>query len=185
MELSELELEELRRFRTEPEADDIRYKQIIKKKLLANNKIIYLLHNKELEDEGAEPDEYFNINILPYYLISPTQHKVMNFICFETSQGEVSRTNSVMKNQQIIFYILCHHSDNNVRELSCARHDMLAAVIIKSFQGCNDFGNQLKLIDNKPSVVDTDYAARTLIFEQIATNSIVNNGKVKNLRVGY
>jgi hypothetical protein len=62
---------------------------------------------------------------------------------------------------------------------------MLAAVIIKSFQGCNDFGNQLKLIDNKPSVVDTDYAARTLIFEQIATNSIVNNGKVKNLRVGY
>lgn len=185
MELSELELEELRKLRTEPEADDIRYKQIIKQKLLANNKIIYLLHNKELEDESAEPDEYFGINILPYYLISPTQHKVMNFVCFETSVEEVSRGNSVMKIQQIIFYILCHHDDINVRELSSPRHDMLASVIIQAFQGCNDFGTQLKLMSNRPSVVDTDYASRTLVFEQITTNSIVNSGKVKNLRVGY
>lgn len=65
MRLSEQELAELRRYRNEPDEDDVRYKQIIKKKLLANNKIIYLLHNKELEDEEAEPDEYLGINILP------------------------------------------------------------------------------------------------------------------------
>lgn len=183
--ISEQEILELRRLRTEPEADDIRYKQIIKEKLLADNKIIYLIHNKELEKEEADPVQYLNVNILPYYLISPTQHNAQNFICFETSFDEVSRGNSVMKIQQIIFYILCHHSDIKVEELSSARHDVIAAEIIKLFQGCNDFGTQLKLMSNKPSVVDTNYAARTLIFEQITTNSIVNNGKVKNLRIGY
>lgn len=179
------ELAELRKYRNDPDEDDVRYKQIVKQKLLKNNKLIYLIHNKELEDEEAEADEYFGINILPYYLIQPTQHNVQNYICFEVSFDEVSRGNSVMKIQQIIFYILCHHGDISVKELNSARHDVIAAELINMFQGCNDFGNQLKLVSDKPSVVDNDYAARTLIFEQITTNSITNNGKVTNLRRGY
>ena len=183
MSITEKELEELRRLRNEPDEVDVRYKQIIKQRLLTNNKIIFLIHNKELED--AEPDEYLGVNILPYYLIAPTQTNVKNYICFETSFDEVSRGNSVMKIQQIIFYILCHHSDINVAELSSARHDMIAAELINMFQGCNDFGTQLKLMSNKPSVVDNDYSARTLIFEQITTNSITNEKRTMNLRSGY
>lgn len=183
MSITEKELEELRRLRNEPDEVDVRYKQIIKQKLLANNKIIYLIHNKELAD--AEPDEYLGVNILPYYLIAPVQTNVKNFICFETSFDEVSRGNSVMKIQQIIFYILCHHTDITVAELSSARHDMIAAELINMFQGCNDFGTQLKLMSNKPSVVDNDYSARTLIFEQITTNSITNEKRTMNLRSGY
>ena len=128
MSITEKELEELRRLRNEPDEVDVRYKQIIKQRLLTNNKIIFLIHNKELED--AEPDEYLGVNILPYYLIAPTQTNVKNYICFETSFDEVSRGNSVMKIQQIIFYILCHHSDITVAELSSARHDMIAAELI-------------------------------------------------------
>jgi len=183
MSITEKELEELRRLRNEPDEVDVRYKQIIKQRLLTNNKIIFLIHNKELED--AEPDEYLGVNILPYYLIAPTQTNVKNYICFETSFDEVSRGNSVMKIQQIIFYILCHHSDITVAELSSARHDMIAAELINMFQGCNDFGTQLKLMSNKPSVVDNDYSARTLIFEQITTNSITNEKRTMNLRSGY
>lgn len=183
MSITEKELDELRRLRNEPDEVDVRYKQIIKQRLLTNNKIIFLIHNKELED--AEPDEYLGVNILPYYLIAPTQTNVKNYICFETSFDEVSRGNSVMKIQQIIFYILCHHSDINVAELSSARHDMIAAELINMFQGCNDFGTQLKLMSNKPSVVDNDYSARTLIFEQITTNSITNEKRTMNLRSGY
>ena len=183
MRISEKQLDELRRLRNEPDEADVRYKQIIKKKLLEDEKIIYLIHNKELED--VEPDEYLGINILPYYLIAPIQTNVKNFICFETSFDEVSRGNSVMKIQQIIFYILCHHSDINVAELSSARHDLIAAELINIFQGCNDFGTQLKLMSNKPSVVDNDYSARTLIFEQITTNSITNEKRTMNLRSGY
>ena len=185
MKLSEKELAELRRYRNEPDEDNVRYKQIIKKKLLANNKIIYLLHNKELEDGEAEPDEYLGINILPYYLIAPTQSNVKNFICFETSFESVSRGNSVMKYQNIIFYILCHQADINVKELSSPRHDIMAAEITNLFQGCNDFGTQLKLMSDKPSVVDNDYAARTLIFSQITTNSITNECRQMSLRPGY
>ncbi len=185
MKLSEKELAELRRYRNEPDEDNVRYKQIITKKLLGNNKIIYLLHNKELEEEEAGPDEYLGINILKYFLIAPTQHSVQNFICFETSFENVSRGNSVMKIQQIIFYILCHQSDINVAELSSPRHDIIAAEITNMFQGCNDFGTQLKLMSDKPSVTDNDYATRTLIFTQITTNSITNEGRQMNLRTGF
>lgn len=185
MKLTEQELAELRRYRNEPDEDNVRYKQIIKKKLLSNNKIIYLIHNKELEDEGAEPDEYLGENILPYYLINPTQTNVQNFICFETSFENVSRGNSVMKIQNIIFYILCHHADLIVKELSSPRHDVIAAEITNMFQGCNDFGTQLKLMSDKPTVTDNDYATRTLVFSQITTNSITNEGRQMNLRSGF
>lgn len=185
MKLTPEELEELRRYRNEPDEVDVRYKQIIIKKLLENRKIIYLLHNKELEDAEAEPDEYVNVNILKHYIIAPVQSNVQNFICFETSFENVSRGNSVMKIQQIIFYVLCHQADINVAELSSDRHDLIAAELINMFQGCNDFGTQLKLMSNKPSTTDTNYATRTLVFTQITTNSITNEGRVKNLRTGF
>ena len=185
MKLTDKELAELRKYRNEPDEDNVRYKQIIKKKLLANNKIIYLLHNKELEDEEAEADEYLNVNILPYYLIAPVQSNVQNFICFETGFENVSRGNSVIKLQQIIFYILCHNKDINVAELSSPRHDIIAAEITNMFQGCNDFGTQLKLMSDKPSVTDNDYATRTLIFSQLTTNSITNENRIMSLRPGF
>lgn len=185
MKLTEEELEQLRRYRNEPDEDNVRYKQIITKKLLENNKLIYLIHNKELEDEDAEPDEYLGINILKHYLIAPTQTDVKNFICFETSFENVSRGNSVMKIQQIIFYILCHHADIQVDELSSDRHDLIAAEITNMFQGCNDFGTQLKLMSDKPSTTDTNYATRTLVFAQITTNSITNDNRTMNLRSGF
>lgn len=183
--LTEEELAELRRSRNEPGEVDVRYKQIIKKKLLADNKIIYLLHNKELEVEGASPDDYLNVNILSHYIIAPTQSNVKNFLCFETSFENVSRGNSVIRLQQIIFYVICHNSDINVAELGSDRHDVLASEIIKLFQGCNDFGIQLKLMQNKAGSTDTDYATRTIVFLQQTTNSIVNDGKVMNLHTGF
>lgn len=185
MKLTPQELAELRRYRNEPDEVDVRYKQIIKKKLLENNKIIYLLHNKELEEADAEPDEYLNVNILGHYIIAPVQSNVQNFICFETSVENVSRSNSIIKIQQIIFYILCHNSDITVAELSSDRHDVIAAELINMFQGCNDFGNQLKLSSDKPSTTDNDYATRTLVFTQLTTNSITSDGHITNLRTGF
>lgn len=185
MVISDEELEYLRKLKREPNEDDIRYKEVIKRRLLKNNKIIYLLHNKELEEKESENDDYFGDNILPFYLISPVQTTVKNYLCFETSFESVSRYNSVMKNQQVIFYILCHNKDINVTEVGVARHDLIASVLIDEYNGSNIFGTQLKLISDKPSVVDNNYSARTLIFEQITTNSITNkDGKEFNLRAG-
>ena len=71
--------------------DDVRYKEIIKNILLEDDVLIYLLNNKQLEGEEAENDDYYGINILPYYTIPDDQTKTENFICFETSFNEVKK----------------------------------------------------------------------------------------------
>ena len=170
-------------YKNEPDEDNVRYKQIIKEKLLNNNRIIYLLNDKELQDADASNDEYFNVCILPYYLIAPVQDKVRHFICFETSFDEVSRYNSAMRMQEIIFHVLVEQKDIIEKRTSVARHDLLAAEIINMFNGCNDFGNQLKLISCKPYTTDTNYATYTIVFEQKTPNSLTTyNGKSFNLR---
>jgi len=184
MKLSDKELRKLRDYRNIPDEDDIRYKQIIKEKLIEDNVIAYLLHDQELESSEAEPEEYINQIILPYFLVPGVQTKVRNYLCFETSFDYVSRDNSIIKYQQIIFYILCHKDDMNVAEVSVPRHDLISAVLIDKFNGCNDFGTQLKLVSNKPSIVDNDYPSRTLIFENHTTNSITKNGRTMGLRIG-
>lgn len=182
MELNQDQIAELRAYRNKPDEDDIRYKEIIKKMLISNDKIIYLLHNEDLEAQDVDNDEYLNVNILPYYMINPTQTSVQNYLCFETSFNEVSRFNSVIKNQQVIFYVLCHHSDIIEKYTNTARHDLMTSVLIDMFQGSNIFGTQLKLMSDVPSVVDTNYACRTLIFEQQTMNSLY--GKQGGLRIG-
>jgi len=183
MELSSEQIATLRSYRNESYVDNVRYKEIIKNKLVDNELIIYLLNNKELEDEGAEASEYFGINILPYYMITPTQTNVQNFICFETNFSDVSRENSVMKRQEIIFYILCEQKNIIETYTSASRHDLIASILIDVFQGTNEFGNQMKLLSDQSSIVDTDYACRTLVFEQITPNSI--GRKAGGLRIGY
>ena len=56
-----------------PNEDIIRYKEIIKDKLLEDNILMWLLNNKELEDAEAENDEYFGINIKPMFIMPDTQ----------------------------------------------------------------------------------------------------------------
>ena len=64
---------ELREYKVLIDSDNIRFKEVIKKALLNNEAIIYALNNKELQDANATPDEYYGVNILPYYMINQTQ----------------------------------------------------------------------------------------------------------------
>lgn len=97
MELTKDQIQTLRDLKKLPDSDDIRYKEIIKQNLINNDLLIYLLNNKELEDAEADPSDYLGINILPFYMIHPTQHNVQNFICYETSVRELDRWNPKMK----------------------------------------------------------------------------------------
>ena len=97
MELTKDQIQILRDLKKLPDSDDIRYKEIIKQNLIKNDLLIYLLNNKELEDAEADPSDYLGINILPFYMIHPTQHNVQNFICYETSVRELDRWNPKMK----------------------------------------------------------------------------------------
>lgn len=177
MDWTEKDLEELRKFRNVIDNDNTKIKEQIKQKLIENKYIIHALNNKELEEADAEPDDYFGINILPMFMINPTQTNVQNFICFETQYDEVERYNNRFKMQQIIFYVLCHKNNIIDRETSLARHDLLAALITEQFNWTNIFGQKIHLISDRPTTTDTDYATRTLVFQQISENAVV---KTKN-----
>lgn len=183
MEITNEQIQLLRDLKNLPDSDDIRYKEIIKKTLIENDLLIYLLNNKELESAEADPSDYLGVNILPYYLIHPTQHNVQNFICYETEVRELNRYNSNMKNQHIIFYVLCEEKNNIERKTGIARHDLIAALLINTFNWTNLFGAQIHLISDIPSVVDNDYACRTLIFEQSTDNNLAKtiNGTTRML----
>lgn len=172
MQLNENQLQLLLGLKKQVDSDDIRYKEIIKKALIDNDLIIYLLNNKELEDSEADPSDYLGVNILPYFLIHPTQHNVQNFICYEIGFRELERYNSKMKQLQITFYILCEEKNNIEKRTGIARHDLIGALILDIFNWSNLFGGQIHCVSDMPSVTDNDYATRTIIFEQLTDNNL-------------
>lgn len=178
MNLTNAELQELIELKKIQNSDDIRYKQIIKEKLLNNNKIIYALHNTELEEMNAPNDEYFGINIKDYYIIPEIQSRPMNYLCYEVSFNDVSNYNKVIKIGQVIFYICCEVNDIRDKYTGIARHDLIASILTQDFNWSNCFGNQFRLVQDKAGVLDTNYCLRTLIFEGDVTNSLSNNPKV-------
>lgn len=186
MELTNEEIKELRELKTHLDSDDIRQKEIIKNKLLNNRKLIYVLNNKELQEKDAEPDEYYGINILPYYMITPTQTNVQNFVCYEVDFKETPRYNDRIKYGEIIFYILCEQKGIIEQSTFIARHDLLAAIIMNEFNYTNYFGSQLRCISDIPSVVDSTYACRTLVFQMETPNNLVQTRSGKNAVInGY
>ena len=172
MELSKEQIQILRDLKKNVDSDDIHYKEIIKQTLINNSLIIYLLNNKELEDIGADPSDYLGINILPYYMIHPTQHNVQNFICYEVGFRELERYNKKIKQLQITFYILCEEKNNIEKITGVARHDLLGAIIMDMFNWSNLFGEQIYCVQDIPGVTDNDYSLRTIIFEQRTDNNL-------------
>ena len=172
MELSQEQLQILRDLKKMPDSDDIRYKEIIKQNLINNDLIIYLLNNKELEEVEADPSDYLGVNILPYFLIHPTQTNVQNFICYEVGFRELERYNSKMKLLQITFYVLCEEKNNIEKNTGIARHDLISALILDIFNWSNLFTQQIHCVSDVPSVTDNDYATRTIIFEQLTDNNL-------------
>lgn len=172
MELTEKQVQTLLDLKNVPDADNIKYKEIIKKSLINNDLIIYLLNNKDLESIEADPSDYLGVNILPAYMIHPTQHNVQNYICYEVGYRELERYNSKMKLLQITFYILCEEKNNIEKRTGIARHDLIGAIIMDIFNWSNLFGGQIHCVSDIPSVTDNDYATRTIIFEQTTDNNL-------------
>ena len=172
------EIQEIIEYKKHYENDNIYYKEIIKNRLINNKKIIHSLNNKDLDPDC--PADYIGENILPFYMLIGTQTKPQHYICFETSFTEVSRYNKIMKMGQVIFYILCDNKDIYDKSSGIARHDLLAALIADEFNWTNMFGTQIRLVSDNPMVIDSNYAGRTLVFEQTTTNNIIKDKKVIN-----
>lgn len=152
--------------------DDLIYaKSAIKQKICKDLDIIKYLHNEELERVGAEPEDYFNVNIFPFIRIPGTLDKVKNFVCFAVDDTEVDRYNDVIKSQTIQFVVFCY-SDDVDTGIGIARHDLLGFFLRDDFNWSNLCGLQLKLVSNKESVTDTNYSCRTLKFEVTKPNML-------------
>ena len=173
MEWTDEDEQRLRAWRDNIDKEDSRIKEKIKELLLNNKTLIHVLNNEELEKADAEPDEYYYVNILPYYIIYPTQTNVQNYVCYETNFERVSRYNTVMKYNQIVFTILCEQKNIVEESTGLARHDLIASLILDQFNWSNYFGQQIVCVSDKTSVSDNSYACRTLIFQSETPLNII------------
>jgi len=172
MEWTNEDKQHLLSFKDVVDCDDIIMKERIKKVLLDNKYIIHVLDNKELEKVDAEADDYFGINILPYYMVTPTQHNVKNYICYEVSYDKTYESKT-HKRLRIVFNVICEQKDIIEKETGIARHDLLAALIQDAFNYTNYLGYKAVLVSDTASSIDNDFASRILVFEQYTDNNLV------------
>ena len=184
-------LTKLRAYADNPDDDNIKYKNIIRKALLKCPELLYALNNKELESELfdkdgnllidkdtgellGEVDRYFgdNSNIRPSLFIPDTQTTVNSYVCYQVMFDEMPRYNNVQKYTTITFNIFVNGKDRTDKLTGIPRHDLIASIIREKFNWSNIFGMQTHLISSKESTTDNNYLVRTLIFQTTDTNSI-------------
>lgn len=172
---------ELVNYRKIYEQDDVWMKEVIKKKLLDDPRIIRVLNNPDLDEDN--PDDYYLVNILPYYLVPDAQTETRNYICYEVSFTETDDHNKILKTCQVIFYIFADVKTVIDQATGIPRHDLLAALIADDFNWTNSLGFQVKLAADRAYAMDARYAMRTVTFESSSTNNITKNKQVDNFLI--
>ena len=186
-------LNKLRAYADTPDDDNIRYKEKIHDALLNNAELLYALNNEELESELfdednnllidkktgellGEVDRYFgdNSNIRPYLFIPDTQADVKHYVCYQVAFDELPRYSNIQKYTEITFNIFVNGKDRTDKLTGIPRHDLIASIIRERFNWSSIFGMQTHLISSKESVTDNNYLVRTLIFQVLDLNGIVN-----------
>ena len=190
-------LNKLRAYKESPDDDVILYKQKIKNALLSNPCLLYALDDKTLESELfdkngninwewnedtkqykplGEWDRYFGSDSLirPFLFIPDTQTTVKCYICYQVEFNEMPRYNNIEKYTLITFTIFVHGDDRVDKLTGIPRHDLIASIIREKFNWSSIFGMQAKLISSKESTTDNNYICRTLTFQVLDLNGIVN-----------
>ena len=186
-------LNKLRAYADTPDDDNIRYKEKIHDALLNNAELLYALNNEELESELfdednnllideetgellGEVDRYFgdNSNIRPYLFIPDTQTDVKHYVCYQVAFDELPRYSNIQKYTKITFNIFVNGKDRTDKLTGIPRHDLIASIIRERFNWSSIFGMQTHLISSTESVTDSNYLVRTLIFQVLDLNGIVN-----------
>lgn len=149
---------------------NIRFKQIIKKKLASDPRIIHVLNNEELDE--SQPDDYININILSRVNLPEIQSKVKNYICFKVDLKAPVENHAKLVAVQVIFQILCRDADI-VTEFGVDRHDLLGYLLKDNFQWSDDFWTQCRCVFDQETLTDSHYNGRQLKFEMMIPNNMV------------
>ena len=111
--------------------------------------------------------------IIPYLKLNGVQKEVNNFVMFDIRDYDVSYTNKIIKNQQVV--VICMvHEDDMTTEFGIQRTDLLSYIVKDLLQWSNVVGLQLKCISDFDDIIDDRYYARTLKFESQLPN-VVNS----------
>ena len=194
-------LNKLRAYATTPDDETTQYKEKIKQALMKSPELLYALHEEELgtelycEDKNGnlvlnideetgellgEVDRYFgeSSNIRPYLFIPETQTEVKHYVCYQVMFDELPRYSDTQKYTQITFTIFVNGKDREDELTGLPRHDLIASIIREKFNWSNIFGMQTHIISSKESTTDSNYLVRTLVFQLVDTNGIVEtNGR--------
>lgn len=199
-------LKKLRSYSDTPDDEGVRYKEIIEDNLLHCPELLYALHETDLESELfdskgninvaedgeilGEWDQYFGstANIRPYLYIPETQTEVKHYVCYQVTFDELPQYNHRQKYTEIKFTIFVHGKDTIDSLTGIPRHDLIASILRERFNWSNIFGMQCRLISSSESLTDNDFVVRTLVFQLVDTNGIVNTPlgektQVNNYRV--
>lgn len=151
-------------------------KRIIETVLYNDPDIVELIDNHNIDPEC--PEDLVYENLFPFIKVPGTQDESKNFICYEVDDmAEISR-NDRMK-QQIIQFVVFVHKDLIKTKYGAPRHDMFGMVIRDLFNRSHLFGHELKLVQSKGGVTDTEYYTRTLKF-QLITPEVAQDGLFDN-----
>ena len=190
-------LDKLRIYADAPDDESILYKKRIEKALLSNPCLLYAINEKELESELFDEDgninwelnqetgeyeplgEWFRYfgsdgNIRPFLFIPATQASVHHYVCYQVGFDELPRYQDNLKYTTITFTIFVHGNDRVDKLTGIPRHDLIASIIRERFNWSNIFGMQTHLISSKEAITDTNYVTKTLIFQLVDTNGILN-----------
>ena len=117
--------------------------------------------------------------IIPYLKLNGVQKEVNNFVMFDIRDYDVSYTNKIIKNQQVV--VICMvHEDDMTTEFGIQRTDLLSYIVKDLLQWSNVAGLQLKCISDFDDIIDDRYYARTLKFESQLPNTIPTHMGMNN-----
>lgn len=183
-------LNKLRTYVSAPDDDNIRIKEQIKNTFMNCPELLYAIHNKELESELFDEDENLNIdedgnltgevdryfgsnaNIRPFLYIPETQDEVKNYVCYQTSYGDLVRYNNKEKNLIVTFTIFVNGKDSIDKLTGIPRHDLIASIIREKFAWIGLEISTTTPFGDKESTTDNNYLVRTLQYEVTLPNSI-------------
>lgn len=187
-------LEKLRAYTANPDDDNIRIKEIIRKNLLHCPELLYALNNQDLEGElfkengelntEGEWDRYFGdtSNIRPFLFFPDTQTETKNFVCYKSDFSSLPRYNQVEKYANLTFVILVQSNDAIDKATGIPRQDLIAGIIRECFNWSDMFTAKCKLVSDKESVTDDNYITRTMVFQMTLPDGLV---KTKNGVTSY
>lgn len=101
--------------------------------------------------------------IVPYLKLNGVQTEVVNFVMFDIQDDGVAYHNEVIKNQYVTIMIAIHENDMDT-EYGIPRADLVGYIIRDLLCWTNVLGMHLKLVEDAPMIMDTNYYLRRMKF---------------------